>query len=130
MATGHAATGSCPGVLAITPGLSVQISQAGSPFRGSLPVSRSPTPEQLRREAHVVERSREAHVVERSREAHPAELRKTTKPGTSAQGRWDPARALGVLRTPVLSTGVPALQHGEPCRQGRRDRHPDDRQPS
>ena len=88
MATWNAAAGSCPVVLAITPGLSVQIGRAGSSFRGSLPVSRSSTREQLRREAHV---------AERSREAHPAELRKTTKPGTAAQGCWDPAGALGVL---------------------------------
>jgi hypothetical protein len=88
MATWHASAGSCPGVLAITPGLAVQIGRAGSSFLGSLPVPRSSTRELLRREAHVAERSREAHV---------AELRQTTKPGTSTQGRWDPAGALGVL---------------------------------
>ena len=75
-------------MLAITPSLSLQIGQAGSSFLGSLLVSHSSTREQLRQEADV---------AERSREAHPAELRKTTKPGTSAQGRWDPAGALGVL---------------------------------
>ena len=43
MATWHSATGSCPGVLAITPGLAVQIGRAGSSFLGSLLVSRSST---------------------------------------------------------------------------------------
>jgi hypothetical protein len=93
MATWHAATGSCPGVLAITPGLSVQIGQAGSSFRGSLPVCRSSTQAELRREAHPAERRREAHLVERNREAHLAELRKTSEPATLAPGRWDPEAA-------------------------------------
>ena len=66
--------------------------KARKPLQVKLQVKVSPQHSEAKAELR-----REAHLAERSREAHPAELRKTTKPGTAAQGRWDPAGALGVL---------------------------------